>query len=60
MNDLISRKKLIKDLRGIQDVLTGQGDPILASMLRVAIECVEKQKPVPYSGTEVATVEARL
>ena len=54
MNDLISRKKLIKDLRGIQDVLTGQGDPILASMLRVAIECVEKQKPVPYSDADTA------
>ena len=57
MNDLISRTKLLKDLRGIKDVLVGQGDPFLASMVRVAIECVEKQKTVPYPGTEVPTDE---
>lgn len=60
MSDLISRTKLLKDLRGIKDVLIGQGDPILASMIRVAIECVEKQKAVPYSVTEAATAESRL
>ena len=57
MNDLISRAKLLKDLRGIKDVLVGQGDPFLASMLRVAIECVEKQKTVPNPGIEAATDE---
>ena len=57
MNDLSSRAKLLKDLRGIKDVLVGQGDPFLASMVRVAIECVEKQKTVPYSGTEADNEE---
>ena len=52
MSDLISKNKLIKDLRGIHDVLTGQGDPFLASVLRVAIECVEKQEPVFYPDAE--------
>lgn len=55
MEDLISRTQLIKDLRGINDVLVGQGDPFLASVVRVAIECVERQKPVPYPGTEAAS-----
>lgn len=59
MDDIISRKKLIKDLRGIQDVLAGQGDPVLASVLRVAIECVERQEPVPYPGTTAATVNPK-
>ena len=59
MDDIICRKKLIKDLRGIQDVLTGQGDPFLASVLRVAIECVERQEPVPYPGTTAVGVNPR-
>ena len=59
MNDLISRTKLLKDLRGIKDVLVGQGDPFLASMVRVAIECVEKQEAMPYSGTEATGDEPK-
>ena len=51
MNKVIFKKKLIKDLLGIHDVLMGQGDPILASMINVAIDCVEQQEAVPYSGT---------
>ena len=57
MNKVIFKHKLIKDLRGIHDVLMGQGDPILASMVNVAIDCVEKQKAVPYSGTEIVDGE---
>jgi hypothetical protein len=59
MNTVIFKKKLIKDLRGIHDVLMGQGDPILASMVNVAIECVEKQEAVPYSGTEATGDEPK-
>lgn len=59
MNTVIFKKKLIKDLRGIHDVLMGQGDPILASMVNVAIECVEKQQEVPYSGTEATGDEPK-
>ena len=59
MDTVIFKKKLIKDLRGIHDVLMGQGDPILASMVNVAIECVEKQEAVPYSGTEATGDEPK-
>ena len=43
MDDLISRKKLLKDLAGMLDVCTGAGDPFLAAMIRKAMECVERQ-----------------
>ena len=46
MDDLISRKKLLKDLAGMLDVCTGAGDPFLAAMIRKAMECVERQQPV--------------
>ena len=46
MDDLISRGKLLKDLSGMYDVLTGAGDPFLASMIRKAMECVERQPAV--------------
>lgn len=59
MNTVIFKKKLIKDLRGIHDVLMGQGDPILASMVNVAIECVEKQEAVPYSGADATGDESK-
>lgn len=42
-DDLILRGKALKDLRGIKDVLLAQGDPILASILNRAIECIENQ-----------------
>lgn len=46
MDDLISRKKLLKDLAGMLDVCTGAGDPFLAAMIRKAMECVERQPAV--------------
>ena len=49
MNDLISKSKLLKDLAGMYDVLTGAGDPFLASMIRKAMECVERQPAVETS-----------
>ena len=49
MDDLISRNKLLKDLAGMYDVLTGAGDPFLASMIRKAMECVERQPVVETS-----------
>lgn len=49
MNDLISKGKLLKDLAGMYDVLTGAGDPFLASMIRKAMECVERQPVVKTS-----------
>ena len=49
MDDLISKGKLLKDLAGMYDVLTGAGDPFLASMIRKAMECVERQPVVETS-----------
>lgn len=46
-DDLILRDKALKDLRGIKDVLQAQGDPILASILNRAIECIENQPAAP-------------
>ena len=43
MNDLISKSKLLKDLAGMYDVMIGAGDPFLASVIRKAMECVERQ-----------------
>jgi len=44
MQELISKKKAIADLRGIKDVLVSQGDPFLASVMNRAIKCLENQK----------------
>lgn len=52
MEELISKKKLIADLNGIREVLSGQGDPFLASVLTRAIQCVEKQ-PVVLMGMDL-------
>ena len=46
MDDLISKSKLLKDLAGMYDVMLGAGDPFLASMIRKAMECVERQPAV--------------
>ena len=43
MKELIDKKKLICDLKGIYDVLAGAGDPFLASVIKRAIRCVEEQ-----------------
>lgn len=59
MEDLISKRKLLNDLAGMYDVLTGAGDPFLACMIKRAMECVERQpivvlnKDVPESDTIV-------
>lgn len=53
MEELISKKRLIADLNEIREVLSGQGDPILASVLTRAIRCVEKQ-PVVVMGLDLA------
>lgn len=52
MEELILKKKLLADLNGILEVLSGQGDPILASVLTRAIQCVEKQ-PVVLVGLDL-------
>lgn len=46
MDELISKKKLIKDLQGIKEVLSAAGDPFLANMIHRAIQCVERQPVV--------------
>lgn len=43
MKQTILKKPLLDDLKGIKETLIGQGDPILASVLNLAIACVEKQ-----------------
>ena len=46
MDKLISAYKLIRDLRGIKDMLVAAGDPFLASVMNRAIKCVEDQEEV--------------
>ena len=50
MEDLISRKRLLNDLAGMHDVLTGAGDPFLACMIQKAMKCVERQPSVQCSA----------
>lgn len=45
-DDVILRGKALKDLRAIKDMLVAQGDPLLASVMNRAIECIEKQPAV--------------
>ena len=59
MEELISKKKLLADLNGIREVLSGQGDPILASVLTRAIQCVEKQPVVKIDGDLVEVVRCK-
>jgi hypothetical protein len=49
MMELIDKKQLLKDLAGMYDVMTGAGDPFLASMIRMAMECVDRQPSVQCS-----------
>ena len=53
MEELISKKKLIRDLKGIKDMLVAAGDPFLASVINKAIGCVENQ-PVVLMGMDLA------
>ena len=59
MEELILKKKLLADLNGIREVLSGQGDPFLASVLTRAIQCVEKQPVVKSSGDLVEVVRCK-
>lgn len=45
MKILIDKMKLLKDLKGVKDVLSAQGDPFLAAMIQRAIDCVNNQPP---------------
>jgi len=47
MDELISKKKLLKDLQGLKDVLVAGGDPFLAAIMIRAIGCVENQPVIP-------------
>lgn len=53
MKELIDKKKLLQDLKGVKDVLSAQGDPLLAAMIQRAIDCVRKQ-PVVVMGMDLA------
>ena len=53
MKQLIDKKKLLKDLNGVKEVLAAQGDPFLANILHRAIQCVENQ-PVILMGLDLA------
>ena len=46
MKELIDKKKLIRDLQGVKEVLSAAGDPFLANMIHRAIQCVERQPVV--------------
>lgn len=54
MEELISKKKLLKDLNGIKEVLAAAGDPFLANMIHRAIQCVERQPVVCVAGVDLA------
>lgn len=54
MDELISKKKLLADLREIEAVLVSAGDPFLASMIRRAIRCVEEQPVMWHAGVDLA------
>lgn len=43
MDALTFKKRALKALSGMYDVLIGAGDPFLASMIFKAMECVAKQ-----------------
>ena len=45
-DDLISRRKALRDLLGVKDVLLAQGDPFLAGVMNRAIGCIKNQPAV--------------
>ena len=53
MEELISKKKLLADLKGVKEVLAAQGDPFLANIIHRAIQCVENQ-PMVVIGLDLA------
>lgn len=52
MQELIDKKKLIADLKGVKDMLVAAGDPFLASVINRAIQCVENQTVVQSTESE--------
>ena len=52
MKELIDKKKLLKDLQGVKEVLAAAGDPFLANMIHRAIQCVERQPVVRLEAGE--------
>ena len=43
---LIDKRKLLADLKGIKDMLIAAGDPFLAGVMNRVIACVENQTVV--------------
>lgn len=68
MTELIDKKKLLKDLNGVKEVLAAAGDPFLANMIHRAIQCVERQplvkqeasKPEPQFSSEDKKLEKAI
>ena len=54
MDALTFKKRALKALSGMYDVLIGAGDPFLASMIFKAMECVVKQ-PTAEADAEPVT-----
>lgn len=54
MDAITFKKKALKALSGMYDVLIGAGDPFLASMIFKAMECVAKQ-PTEETDAEPVT-----
>ena len=52
MKELIDKKKLLADLRGVKEVLSAQGDPFLANIMERAIKCVERQPVIAAAGED--------
>lgn len=59
MDELISKKKLIRDLMGIKDMLVAAGFPFLAGVINRAIGCVENQPVVKIDGDLVEVVRCK-
>ena len=53
MEELISKKKLLVDLKGVREVLSAQGDPFLANIMERAIKCVERQPVIATAGVDL-------
>ena len=59
-DDLISRSKALKDLRGIKDMLVAAGDPFLAGVMNRPIACIENQPAVEEVNPELQKVVREL
>ena len=54
--ELIDKQKLLADLHGLLDVLSGAGDPFLANIMLKAIGCVERQ-PIVVLNEDVPELD---